>query len=73
MATPFNPYVAGNPVGDSPAFVGRADVLREVMRVLRRLPMLHHLPHRQRPERDREVFRGWLWGFSVWRSAWKRA
>jgi formylglycine-generating enzyme required for sulfatase activity/tetratricopeptide (TPR) repeat protein len=33
---PLNPYVAGNPVGDSPAFVGRADVLREVARVLRR-------------------------------------
>jgi len=30
-----NPYVAGNPVGDSPAFVGRADILREVLRVLR--------------------------------------
>jgi tetratricopeptide (TPR) repeat protein len=28
--------VAGNPVGNSPAFVGRADVLREVLRVLRR-------------------------------------
>jgi hypothetical protein len=28
MALPINPYVAGNPVGDSPAFVGRADVLR---------------------------------------------
>ncbi len=36
MAIPFNPYVAGNPVGDSPAFIGRADVLREVLRVLRR-------------------------------------
>jgi hypothetical protein len=36
MATPLNPYVAGNPVGDSPAFIGRADVLREVLRVLRR-------------------------------------
>jgi tetratricopeptide (TPR) repeat protein len=36
MATPINPYVAGNPVGDSPAFIGRADVLREVVRVLRR-------------------------------------
>ena len=36
MAIPLNPYVAGNPVGDSPAFVGRADVLREVLRVLRR-------------------------------------
>ena len=36
MKIPLNPYVAGNPVGDSPAFVGRADVLREVLRVLRR-------------------------------------
>jgi hypothetical protein len=36
MAIPLNPYVAGNPVGDSPAFIGRADVLREVVRVLRR-------------------------------------
>lgn len=36
MTLPLNPYVAGNPVGDSPAFVGRADVLREVLRVLRR-------------------------------------
>jgi hypothetical protein len=31
---PSNPYVAGNPVGDSPAFIGRADVLREVARGL---------------------------------------
>jgi len=37
MTIPINPYVAGNPVGDSPAFIGRADVLREVVRVLRRL------------------------------------
>ena len=36
MARPMNPYVAGNPVGDSHAFVGRADVVREVVRVLRR-------------------------------------
>lgn len=36
MPIPLNPYVAGNPVGDSSAFVGRADVLREVLRVLRR-------------------------------------
>ena len=36
MAIPLNPYVAGNPVGDSPAFIGRADVLCEVLRVLRR-------------------------------------
>ncbi len=32
----MNPYVAGNPVGGSSAFIGRADVLREVLRVLRR-------------------------------------
>ncbi len=37
MPLPLNPYIAGNPVGDSPAFIGRADVLREVSRVLRRL------------------------------------
>ena len=36
MPLPLNPYVAGNPVGDSAAFIGRADVLREVVRVLRR-------------------------------------
>ncbi|MFB0535988.1 MAG: hypothetical protein ACETWR_13520 [Anaerolineae bacterium] len=36
MVIPLNPYVAGNPVGDSPAFIGRADVLCEVLRVLRR-------------------------------------
>ncbi len=29
-----NPYIAGNPVGDTPSFVGRSDVLREVLRVL---------------------------------------
>jgi hypothetical protein len=34
MAIPVNPYVAGNHIGYSTAFVGRADVLREVMRVL---------------------------------------
>jgi len=28
----INPYVAGNPVGGSNAFVGRADVLRSVLR-----------------------------------------
>jgi hypothetical protein len=27
MAASRNPYVAGSPVGDGPAFVGRADVL----------------------------------------------
>jgi tetratricopeptide (TPR) repeat protein len=32
---PQNPYIVGNSVGDSPAFVGRANVLREVVRILR--------------------------------------
>ena len=32
---PQNPYIAGNPVGGSQAFVGRADVLRAVLRVLK--------------------------------------
>jgi predicted AAA+ superfamily ATPase len=35
MPVPTNPYVAGNPVGNSSAFVGREDVLREVLRMLR--------------------------------------
>lgn len=30
-----NPYIAGNPVGNTGSFVGRADVKREVLRVLR--------------------------------------
>ncbi len=30
-----NPYMAGDPVGKQPSFVGREDVLREVLRVLR--------------------------------------
>jgi hypothetical protein len=34
MTTPINPYVAGNPVGDSPAFISRADVLGEVVHIL---------------------------------------
>ena len=37
MRPVFNPYIAGDPVGKTPAFVGRADVLREVLRVLRHL------------------------------------
>jgi hypothetical protein len=37
MAIPFNLYVAGNPVGDSSAFVGRVDVLRKVLRVPQRI------------------------------------
>jgi len=32
--TQNNPYVTGDPVGDSPAFVGRADIINEVLRVL---------------------------------------
>lgn len=32
---PLNPYVAGKPVGGSKAFVGRADLLRDVTRMLR--------------------------------------
>ncbi len=31
----INPYIAGNPVGNSSAFVGRADILHQVRRVLR--------------------------------------
>jgi hypothetical protein len=34
MPRPRNPYLAGNPVGNSPAFVGRDDVLRAVRDVL---------------------------------------
>jgi len=32
---PTNPYIAGNPVGGSDAFIGRADILRSVLRVLK--------------------------------------
>ncbi len=35
MPIPRNPYIAGNPVGNTNAFVGRQDVLREVLRTLR--------------------------------------
>ncbi|HEY86395.1 MAG TPA: ATP-binding protein [Chloroflexi bacterium] len=34
MPIPQNPYIAGNPVGGETAFIGRADALREVDRVL---------------------------------------
>ncbi|MEW5989185.1 MAG: AAA family ATPase, partial [Chloroflexota bacterium] len=34
--TPINPYVAGNPIGNTAAFVGREGLLREVLQVLRR-------------------------------------
>ncbi|MDM8521091.1 hypothetical protein QUF64_13690 [Anaerolineales bacterium HSG6] len=30
----FNPYIAGNPVGGGKAFIGRAALLRDVLRVL---------------------------------------
>jgi AAA+ ATPase superfamily predicted ATPase len=33
--TPTNPYIAGNPVGDSHAFIGREDILFAVRRVLK--------------------------------------
>lgn len=38
MSPPLNPYVAGNPVGNSQAFVGRADILRDTLSAL-------HSPH----------------------------
>lgn len=34
MGVTSNPYLAGDPVGKHPSFVGREDVLREVLRVL---------------------------------------
>jgi Tfp pilus assembly protein PilF/AAA+ ATPase superfamily predicted ATPase len=34
MHSPFNPYIANKPVGNTPAFIGRADRLREVERML---------------------------------------
>jgi hypothetical protein len=34
MAIPENPYIAGDPVGNTHGFVGREDILREVMRAL---------------------------------------
>ncbi len=33
--SPTNPYIVGKPVGNSPVFVGRADILREVLLVVR--------------------------------------
>ncbi len=35
MTIKINPYIAGNPVGGGEAFIGRADVLRDVLRVLK--------------------------------------
>ena len=34
MAPKVNPYIAGNPVGGSPAFIGRETILRSVLRML---------------------------------------
>lgn len=36
MSRSLNPYIAGNPVGNSHAFIGRADIVREVLRVFSR-------------------------------------
>jgi len=36
MTPPANPYIAGNPVAATDHFIGRGDVLRDVLRVLRR-------------------------------------
>lgn len=36
MARFINPYIAGNPVGNSNAFIGRADIVREVFRIFSR-------------------------------------
>ncbi len=32
---PINPYITGDPVGNSPLFVGRDNIMREVLKVLR--------------------------------------
>ncbi len=36
MPRSLNPYIAGNPVGNSDAFVGRADIVRDVLRIFSR-------------------------------------
>ncbi len=36
MARSLNPYIAGNPVGNSNAFIGRADIVREVLHIFAR-------------------------------------
>jgi hypothetical protein len=36
MPHPINPYIAGDPVGNRTAFVGRADIVRDVVQMLRR-------------------------------------
>jgi branched-chain amino acid transport system substrate-binding protein len=35
MSFPINPYITGNHVGDTPAFVGRDDIVRSVRQVLK--------------------------------------
>ncbi len=36
MSRSLNPYIAGNPVGNSNAFTGRADIVREVLHIFSR-------------------------------------
>ena len=35
MKTKTNPYIAGNPVGGQKSFIGRKDVFKDVLRVLK--------------------------------------
>ena len=35
MSHPQNPYIAGNPINDQDRFIGRTDVMRETLRILR--------------------------------------
>lgn len=35
MNRPQNPYIAGDPISEQDRFIGRADVMRETLRVLR--------------------------------------
>jgi tetratricopeptide (TPR) repeat protein len=36
MSRSLNPYIAGNPVGNSNAFIGRADIVRDVLHIFSR-------------------------------------
>jgi len=40
MSRSLNPYIAGNPVGNSNAFTGRADIIREVLHIFSRPEVL---------------------------------
>lgn len=48
METPHNPYIAGNPVGNSASFVGREDILNEVVRDFREPSQNAFVLHGQR-------------------------